>query len=840
MAFDPGQTWDASVYPIHKPSISQGLKLRIRSLFLASAKSFGNGLSLDAPACLESQAPFVRKCAYGDVQRAIIRLSRHKHKHEDEHGHEKKYKISEPAFSSTHTHSTPRFPLSGTSRHSYAYLGGSRSSMSLEKALQESERVEEGREIYWSGRGNSEHGKLETRGNWCGLQLQEQNASRSSAISIDDENIGQKMLNSFFIKPDALPSSPLDTTFIEEYTSSISNRRDEQSQSPADKETTSRVGRKMHGRETTYVPVRRRSILQTPGVATRPPPKPTSLTKSAASPSSISLASSSGPGPGSDARCWTPKGSEPEKEALPPRGSLYIDRPKEATPKRAPRPPESGFVSPEFSLSSRRKGLLRTNSALSNKSATKTATRPAEQPRVTKLPSSAAVDHITCPATSARFSTASTSKIPAPCSRTIGSKRRLALTPRHRIGQNQSFAEPNSKDLQLPCRLLSEAAGALSDQAQDVPSDRGRKSHRNHKNDDTKGSRAEIRQIGPDHGPPKDDDVESGAHSSAAISSRSSPPLHVQGWTTNANESQLEASPVTSAAETSYARSTCAGRSPKQPIPIALFPFSSLRKHHPRGRHVTIPTTTIPPTPTTTTAETPRPRQVSYPAKSPTGPPPKIHTTPRQHDDPAKARPKTSRGEPRNGACLPAKSPAPPNLSKELPLEPPRKNTLRSTFFKRPRRTMQKYLSHQGASKTPLDAQTQAQAQTHAHGSALHPPPPPFLAPSTEAEKSNTRGSPSPHLHYYYYGLSSRHSHSDASTHHKSTETLRQQHQQEQQKQQQQQEQEKRKHSTLLHRPAFSDIEEAIAFDGTRGSEPRYRILHSYNSPAYKNLPIWG
>lgn len=50
-----------------------------------------------------------------------------------------------------------------------------------------------------------------------------------------------------------------------------------------------------------------------------------------------------------------------------------------------------------------------------------------------------------------------------------------------------------------------------------------------------------------------------------------------------------------------------------------------------------------------------------------------------------------------------------------------------------------------------------------------------------------------------------------------------------------------RRHSTLLHRPAFSEPWAAASPAQLRdGSKPPYRVLHSYNSPAYKNTPIWG
>ncbi|KAG8408815.1 hypothetical protein J3458_019830 [Metarhizium acridum] len=50
-----------------------------------------------------------------------------------------------------------------------------------------------------------------------------------------------------------------------------------------------------------------------------------------------------------------------------------------------------------------------------------------------------------------------------------------------------------------------------------------------------------------------------------------------------------------------------------------------------------------------------------------------------------------------------------------------------------------------------------------------------------------------------------------------------------------------RRHSTLIHRPAFSESLAISSLERPK-DEPRppYRVLHSYNSPAYKNIPIWA
>ncbi|KAG6015583.1 hypothetical protein E4U54_003344 [Claviceps lovelessii] len=833
MSFDPGQKWEASIDSIHKPTSSPGLKARIRSLLFACVKSFGRKASLDSTACLESETPLVRKRAYGDVQRAIIlRLSRdkqkhnqkqkqkQKQKHEDEKKRKRKHKLSDTAIPSTPPYSPSCFPLSGTSRNSSAYLGGSRPSMSLEKALRENERVEESPEMYWPDRwpdrGSSELGNLEAESRRSNLQEKGQNASRSSAETLDDEDSGQKTFNASFRKPDALDSSPPDAAFTDECRTSISQERDGQSESPVDGESASRVGQ-VPRREATCIPMRRRSILRTPGVATRPAPDPTSCTnsaqstQSALSPSSTSLASVSDSVSvsASVTRRGTRKGSESEKEApsQPPRGSSRTDKTKEAIRKGAAKPsPDSGCTPSGSTSRSSQRRLSNTDSASGSHTSTKPHTRPVEQhPQVTKAPSSAAVDldHATCcTETSANLcaATATTRKTPALSSKLTSSTRQLARRSRHRARQSMFPAEPDS--------------GLLPP--------------RNHRTDNSEDSGAETRRTVPENGSNKDDHGDRGskhveeANTTTARNtanwSRFPPLLRVQGHTTNARGSQREASPLASATS---ATETIPSR--EKSVPAAVLPFSSLRKHHPHSRHVTTTATAT----ATATAMLETPRRVPHPVKSPTGhfERPNNAPRPRQHEHHVKAEPNPPRGT-SQPATSPPPPPPPPNLSKELPLEPPRKNTLRSTFFKRPRRTTEQSFPQRqrGASLPPV----------HAHASLSLSSP---SASSFIATKENTnRAGATPHLHYCT-GPNSRHSPSDSSPCHNTAEAsqkYRRQHHY------QQQEQDKRKHSTLLHRPAFSDIDEAMAFDGARGSEPRYRVLHSYNSPAYKNLPIWG
>ncbi|KAG5981043.1 hypothetical protein E4U55_003362 [Claviceps digitariae] len=849
MAFDRVQTRKASIDSIHKPTSSQGLKLRIRSLFLTSAKSFGRSLSLDSSTCLESQTPFARKCAYSDVRRAIvIRLSRQKHKNEDEREkkHKHKHTLSDTAISWTPTYSLSRFPSSGTSRYSYAYLGGSRPSMSLEKALRENERLEETCDIYWSERGSSERSNIESAGHRCGVQLKGHNASRNS---MDDEDLWQKTPNSSLIKPDILASSPLDATFTDEYRTSISHGRDGQLKSSVDTGSASCVS-KMDRREANWIPMRRRSILQTPGVATRTHSDPISWKKAGTSRSYKTLASASIPAP--SRRRGTQKGAESEQEAQPARDGFCTDRTKEAIRTGASREPGSGFASPESSLS-RRGRLSNTDSvSFSSNASTKSPTRPAEQPRVTEVPSSAAVDHLTCTATSAGIPTVSTSKTPAPSSKPTSSTKQLTRRPRQRAGQSIFLAEPNIKSPQLPCRRPSEASDALTKGAEDVSSDRDSPPSRHHGKSDTKDGRVGTRPNVPEHGCNTDEHVECGAHTSsrtcsrdsqsyqvsssrhgvnrvsksrgrlgeeastvtsqnAADRSRSSSLLRVQDRTNSTRRSELEAPPPASATQTVHSRENGVSCPQKPPGPAAIVPCSSLQKRHAHSR------------PVTSMSGTRRP--VPHPPTNPTGHSPNLKSTPHKHEQSTKTEPKHRRGEPGNGASQFAAPPPPPpplNLSKELPLEPPRKNTLRSTFFKRPRRTTQHYFPQRRSSLPTIHASSSSSSSSSS---------------PTAAEKTATpRGGTSPYLHYYA-GLSSRHSQLDLSSCPNAA-SSQQQHQH--QHQHQQQDQDKRKHSTLLHRPAFSDIVEAIAFDGARGSEPRYRVLHSYNSPAYKNLPIWG
>ncbi|KJK79776.1 hypothetical protein H634G_05368 [Metarhizium anisopliae BRIP 53293] len=50
-----------------------------------------------------------------------------------------------------------------------------------------------------------------------------------------------------------------------------------------------------------------------------------------------------------------------------------------------------------------------------------------------------------------------------------------------------------------------------------------------------------------------------------------------------------------------------------------------------------------------------------------------------------------------------------------------------------------------------------------------------------------------------------------------------------------------RRHSTLIHRPAFSESLAIASLERPKDEpQPPYRVLHSYNSPAYKNIPIWA
>ncbi|KAG5951437.1 hypothetical protein E4U53_003092 [Claviceps sorghi] len=739
MASDPGHTWEASTGSIHKPTSGQRLRLVLRSLFLASAKSSGRALSLDSSACLESRAPFVRRCACGVVQRARIRLSRHKHEKEDEHEHEHeheknhwhKHRLSDTAVSWTSAYSPSPFPLSGARRYSYAYLGGSRPSMSLERALRESERDEETRDMYWRERGGSAYSNLE------------QNASRSS---MDDEDLGQTLPNSSWINLDSVASSPLVATFIDEYRTTIAHERGGQakSKSPVDVDEETASGVRKARRETGCVPIRRRSVLQTPGVATRPLPDLTSETKSASWQPSACLASVSVSLSPSPSTKWpmTEKAAESEQEAQQPRDSLCAGKAKEAIPRGSARPPDTGLVSPQSPPDSQAR-LANADSASSSAALTATLPGPAQRAGVTEASSSAAVDHVTHKTTSVGVAAASTSEALAPSSKPAGRTRQLPLRPRHRVRQDTSPAGPSSRNSRLPFRRPSEAACALTKQASGhVPCDRSPSALENRRNDDPEDLGARRRQRVTDHGSNKDDHVE-----------------------TNARGSRPEASPLASPAQAGRLRGSHPSRPPPQPTPAAVLPRSSSQKCH-----------------ATTTSEAPRPTSHS---KIPETTAPKTDAKPLPRDE---SRPRRL-----------------PNLSKELPPEPVRKTTLRSTFFKRPRRT------------------TTTPPHPSHHPSAPPPPRARLPPPRTSSKSTTTPGPRSPYLHYCA-SLTSRHQVNPSR--HKRPDPPH--------------EQDKRKHSTLLHRPAFSDLEEALAVDGLRGSEPRYRVLHSYNSPAYKNLPIWG
>ncbi|KAG5914851.1 hypothetical protein E4U42_000278, partial [Claviceps africana] len=606
MASDPGHKWEASTDSIHKPTSGQRLRLVLRSLFLAPAKSSGRALSLHSSACLESRAPFVKRCVCGVVQRARTRLSRHKHEDEDEDededkndkNHRHEYRLPDRAVPWTPAYSPSHFPSSGASRYSCAYLGGSRPSMSLERALRESERDEETREMYWPERDSSAYGDLE------------QNASRSS---VDDEDLRQTPPSSSWIHLDAVASSPLVATFMDEYRTTIApeldGRATSKSLADVDQENASRA-RKAHRREAACVPMRRRSVLQTPGVATRPPAEPTSGTRSATSQPSACVASVSvslSPWP-STKRRTVKEGSGPGHETRQPRRSLCTDEAEDAIQRGAVSPPS------------------------------------AERPGVTEASSSSAAgDHISRQITSAGVSAASTPEAPAPSSKSTSGPRQPPLRPRHRLRQDTSAAAPRSRTWQLPFRRSSETAGALTKHANDdVPYERGLPPPGNHGNHDAEDSGARIRPSLTDHGSNRNDRVD-GASDVGKCSGRLGqgaglcprPPLpgRVQGSTTNARVSP-EASPLASATQARQPRGSHPGRPPKQPPPAAAlsrFP----QKRHP-GRRQSHATTT---TTTTTTTEAPRPVPPFTP--SPTShanipsttahrlqPPPKTHPNP--------------------------------------------------------------------------------------------------------------------------------------------------------------------------------------------------------------------
>ncbi|KAG5973750.1 hypothetical protein E4U58_004363 [Claviceps cyperi] len=354
---------------------------------------------------------------------------------------------------------------------------------------------------------------------------------------------------------------------------------------------------------------------------------------------------------------------------------------------------------------------------------------------------------------------------------------------------------------------------------------------------------------------------------------RSAETLGIQGWMPNAKGFQREASPLASpAVQTVHSRSS--DRGSRTPISANL-PFASSSRENLASRHRVSLDSAV------TNATTATACRV-HPAKTMANPyghaievrlsghvrP--LATIPSRRDTPPGASPRlrsasrqTHRSQYTNGPksgpalnaappplsaskTLAAQQPARPtpfrpstrvpplNLSKELPLEPPRQHSLRSTFFKRPRRT-----STQRPQQNPPLNPPGALAHQASHMTTHEKKIP--------RDRSTTRPPPS----HPYTRLDSRHSQIDLGVYPK----------------EQEQEQERgqalpdrraggevcwswgltRKHSTLMHRPAFSGTPggvggfEDVQREYARGAEvPRYRVLHSYNSPAYKNMPIWG
>ncbi|KAG5918670.1 hypothetical protein E4U61_001577 [Claviceps capensis] len=357
---------------------------------------------------------------------------------------------------------------------------------------------------------------------------------------------------------------------------------------------------------------------------------------------------------------------------------------------------------------------------------------------------------------------------------------------------------------------------------------------------------------------------------------RSAETLGMQGWMPNAKGFQREASPLASAVQTVH--SQISGRGSKAPISANLSSASSSTRENLASRHrvpldgaatnVTSatscrvhrtrlienpyehaievrssgparPSATIPSRRDTPPGAGPRPRSASR------------QTHQRQYTNGQKSEPVLKAVPPPSSASktLAAQHPARPtpfrpstrvpplNLSKELPLEPPRQHSLRSTFFKRPRRASTQH-PQQDAPLGPPGAS----AHKASHTTALEKKIP------RDSDSSTTS---SPYLHPYA-GLTSRHSQLNLGVYPRERERDR-----EQVLPDRRRTQEEvcwpwgltRKHSTLMHRPAFSGssggvvggFSENVQREYARGAGvPRYRVLHSYNSPAYKNMPIWG
>ncbi|KAG6054051.1 hypothetical protein E4U17_004121 [Claviceps sp. LM77 group G4] len=356
---------------------------------------------------------------------------------------------------------------------------------------------------------------------------------------------------------------------------------------------------------------------------------------------------------------------------------------------------------------------------------------------------------------------------------------------------------------------------------------------------------------------------------------RSAETLGAQGWMANAKGLQREALPLASAVQTVHSRSS--GRGSRTPISTNLpsvsssSSSSSSSRENLASRHrVQLDGTATNATPATACRVHPT-KTVANPyghviEVRPSDPVRPLAPIPSLRDTPPSASPhlrsasrQTHRSQYTNSArcgpvlnavspplsaskTLAAQQPARPtpfrpstrapplNLSKELPLEPPRQHSLRSTFFKRPRRTSTQHPQQ----NPPLDPP----------GSLAHQ-----ASHTTAPEKKiprDSRTTRSPYSHPYA-GLTSRHSQLDLGVYPRERERR-------QVLPDRRTEEEvwwpwglTRKHSTLMHRPAFSGSPggvggfEDVQGEYARGADvPRYRVLHSYNSPAYKNMPIWG
>ncbi|QPG96207.1 hypothetical protein C2857_003542 [Epichloe festucae Fl1] len=233
-------------------------------------------MSSDSSPCLDSHAAFQEELASGDAQRVSNRLSK------------QKQKDCEPSLSSHPTFSPSHFSSSGTSRYSYAYLAGSLPSLLLEQTDQEirrNKRVLQLQNQNASTRsGASGSGDASSPRNLHNAICQnviKSTVSVGSAVSplspqtfrrngMDHQDARQKVLDSHFTKLGILPISPLNASFVNDFGTSLIHEHGAQTTGSNNKALVSPVSET--DRELTCVPMRRQSILQTPGVATRPSP----------------------------------------------------------------------------------------------------------------------------------------------------------------------------------------------------------------------------------------------------------------------------------------------------------------------------------------------------------------------------------------------------------------------------------------------------------------------------------------------------------------------------------------------------------------------------------------